>query len=245
MNGRSLLVCCVLGGLSGLAEEPAAVRPPAVVQVPFTATDEASAARGFPEGLSLALGGGLGFPKMDALNEYIRWANRTSSGNLDEIDETTQFYAGIGYDCGGGFGLGLGIAYLDAGTEGTTYFLGTPYHLEFRLDVVGIEASLSKSWNLWDSPFSLKTSVAGGHYWSSYRETESGYRASGEDQAWGARAMLGLGWEISKSFSLDLEVGYRWLKFDGYGVAWVSPGRPTAEADFSGPMAQAALTFRF
>lgn len=248
MKTRHAMAALLLLGVQALGlERPPPALPPAVSQVPFVATESRSdqPRAHITDNLTLSISGGFGFPEMDGLNDYVGWINRNFAGDIDEFDVVTQVYAGVGYDLRGGLALGLGIAYMDADTDGTTYFMSQPHHLEITLNTIGIEASLTKSWGLGALPLSLRATLAGGHYWSSYRETENGYRASGDDHAWGARAMVGLGWNITERVSLDLEVGYRWLEFDDYGVDLVSPGAPAAEADLSGPMVQAGCTWRF
>ncbi len=248
MRTRHAMAVMLLLGIQALGQErPPPALPPSVSRVPFTATES----RGdqprahILENLTLSISGGFGFPEMDGLNDYVNWINRNFAGDIDEFDEVAQVYAGIGYDLRGDVSLGLGIAYFDADTDGTLYYMSMPHHLEIKLNTIGIEASLTKSWGLGSLPLSLRATLAGGHYWSSYRETEDGYRASGDDHAWGARATVGLGWTITERVSFDLEAGYRWLKFDDYGVDLVSPGAPAAEADFSGPMVQAGFAWRF
>ncbi|MDT8390289.1 MAG: hypothetical protein RRC34_07255 [Lentisphaeria bacterium] len=218
-----------------------------VTQIPFTAIEPPREDMPAVGPLSLELGLGVGFPKMDPLNDYIQWINRNNTGDIDDID-TCHIYTGrLGYRPRPGLRVGVGYDYLEADTEGTVIFFGAPRAVSIDLDVKGVFLFLEKDWPLSVGPVNFLTGARAttGYYWSSYVETEKSYRASGKDEAVGIELGVSLSWLIRRHLSLTVEGAYRWLEFDDYGVAWVSPGNPDAEVDFSGPLVRVFLGGHF
>lgn len=182
----------------------------------------------------LKLAAGAGFPKVDRLNDYISWINLTSAGDVDDIEYHDNYLCSFEYFFRPEFGIGAGYEFFSAGADGSVFFLAEPRRFEIDLKTYGVFGLVHGTWQMPKAPFAVDIAARAGYYRSSYDEAESGYLASGDDRAWGAEMTGGLSWRTSPRFALGVEVGYRWLKFDDYGVAWVSPGNPPASADFGG-----------
>lgn len=217
-----------------------------VTQIPFTAVEELRAPP-LQGNWRLDLGAGTGFPQMEEVNDYIQWINRNNQGHVDDIDDYQSYSARLTYGLHPDVHIGIGYEYMEADTDGTVIFMGSPRTFAMDLDAHGVFLFLEKSWLLTRHPLDLRATaeVNSGYYWSSYTETEKGYRASGDDEAIGAEAGLGLSWFFTEYMALTVEGAYRWLKFDDYGVDWVSPGKPAAEVDFTGPVIRVFLSGRF
>lgn len=217
-----------------------------VTRVDFIAVEESDAQVRLSPNLVLNIGGGIGFPGMDGLNDYTGWINDSFSGGIEDIDSYWQFNSSLEYFFRRDLSLGIGYEFLTADTDGTLYFLGTPHHFEVELEVDGLELFVTKSWPFKSIPsIQLATSAGIGYYWSTYREAEDGYRVSGDDESWGVKLAGDVRWTIARHVSLAFEAGYRWLDFDDYGVQWVSPGHPEVETDFSGPVIEGKLIWVF
>lgn len=193
---------------------------------------------------------GIGFPKMDAINDYVDWINRTSGGSVDDIDHYTSYGVALEHRLAENWYGGLAYQRFEADTDGTTYFMGRPLHFSLDLTVDGGEFYVRKTWPDVLGPLDLEGLLGIGYYVSDYRETEDGYRVSGHDSDFGFRAGLGVSGEVLKNVDLFVNAGYLWLKFDDYhrggdDIRFVSPGSPQAEADFSGFWAGVGVTWRF
>ena len=223
------------GPLPGMVEEPAARFP---ARLPPATRVRIRALRG------------LGYPKMDAVNDYIDWINDGFNGTVDAIDRYDSYGVGLEYQFARNWYGGLAYHRFEADTSGTTWFMGMPNHFTMDLTVDGGELYGRKVWREVAGPFDLEGLLGVGYYGSKYREQESGYVAAGRDQDFGFRAGLGLTGNITRNVQVMLEGGYLWLTFDDYrrggdSVRFVSPGNPQVEADFSGPWAALAVAVRF
>ena len=218
-----------------------------VTRVDFVAVDNADISSRIASRLALNLSVGAGFPNMHRINDYSAWINRAWRGTVDDIDVYTTYRVGLEYFLLPDLSLGVAGEFLDAQTDGTTHVMGAARSFEMDLETYGVVGFVRKSIQpLGDRlPVTLTGTVNVGYYWSSYVETESGYRASGDDDAWGAEVAIGLWWVPARHLAVGIEAGYRWLDFDGYGVNWVSPGSPKVEADYTGPTARLMVTAHF
>lgn len=197
----------------------------------------------------LILGGGVGFPAMDELNDYVDYINNNFSGSVDTIDTYYRFVVQAEYKVIKDVAVGIGYERIRVDTDGTTWFLGVSNRFSIDLAVDGIELYLRKTWPV-AKALSIETLAGAGYYFSDYTEKENGYNVSGDDESIGLRAGVGLHWAFTKHMGVHLDAAYRWLKFDRYEdggtrIRFVSPGTPPAEADFSGFMLNAGLTWRF
>lgn len=220
-----------------------------LTEVDFMAVEEAPSNevdRAMPAQYSFFLGGGIGSPEMDGLNDYTDWINQGFDGNIDSIDRYDQYSFSILRNFGRDLQFGLGYEFFEASTSGRLYYLGIPHQFSVDLDAKGPFLHLRKQWTL---PVGERRLVAAGgvqvgYYKSTYEERENGYRVSGDDHAWGTCLLASLTWHFSNHVSLSLTGGYRWLAFDDYGVEWVSPGAPDVEIDFNGAVLNGALLLR-
>lgn len=224
-----------------------------VTRIEFTAVedeeekgDEASSVNR----LRLLLSGGVGFPKMDAINDYVDYINAGFSGTVDHIDSCNRYAVDIGYEFDSGILTGIGYRHMDADTGGTTKYLSLTNNLTLDLTVDGIEIFIRKGEDILFKPLSIGGIVGAGYYTSEYTEKEDGYEVSGKDGEFGFRGGIDLNWEITETVNLFLAGDYTSLKFDSYKdgddpITFVSPGAPAAEADFSGFGVSGGLGIRF
>lgn len=240
----AIALCLTLAGRNLAAAEYNA-QP--ITRIDFVAVEDLDIQAPLTPRLALNLSAGAGFPKMNRLNDYSSWINRTSAGSVDDVEYYAIYRVGLEYFLRPGLSLGVAYEFLDAETDGTTYFMGAGRHFEIDLETRGVVGFIRKSIYPLGAriPVAISGTASAGYYWSSYVETEPGYRASGDDGAWGAEAALGLWWSPCRHVAVGVEAGYRWLKFDGYGVNWVSPGTPNVEADYTGPTMRAVVSARF
>jgi len=238
----SLVVCGILG-VQFLQAAP----PAPITRIDFTAVDESRVHSRLTPRLLLNLSVGTGFPEMDRLNDYATWINRTSAGNVGDIDVYENYRTSLEYILRPGTSVGIGYEFLGAETDGTVHSMGVPRRFEMDLETHGAFAFVRQGWQVMDDPLALvvDASASVGYYWSSYVETEPGYRASGDDGDWGSEVALGLWWLATEHMAVGVEAGYRWLTFDSYGVNWVSPGAPPVEADYTGPTVRLVVSGRF
>lgn len=193
---------------------------------------------------------GLGYPDMDAVNDYIDWINKNFSGSVDTLGRYDSYGLGLEYQVARNWYGGLAYQRFEADTSGTTWYMGMPNHFTMDLTVDGGELYARKVWPEVVGPLDLEGLLGVGYYGSKYREQENGYVALGRDQDFGVRAGVGLTGNLAQNVQVMLEGGYLWLKFDDYRrggdpVRFVSPGNPQVEADFSGFWASLALAIRF
>lgn len=198
----------------------------------------------------LEVGGGLGFPDMDALNDYVDHINQAWSGSVDHVDRYDQYRVGLEYLLKKNWYGGLAYERFHAETHGSLSVLGASHRYDLELDVDGAELYLKKVWPDVVESVDLHAVLGGGCYWSDYTEKENSFKVSGDDRAFGVRAGVGADWQITQHLDLFLQGGYRWLEFDryqhsGHTVSFFSPGRPDAQADFSGFSVSGGIAWRF
>ena len=259
------VLCVCLAALTAAAEDRH------VTRVPFVAVPEAETPRTAPAPkvaaveqppprltrrpapdtrVRLRAHRGLGYPDMDAVNDYIDWINKNFSGSVDTVDRYDSYGLGLEYQVARNWYGGLAYHRFAADTSGTTWFMGMPNHFSMDLRLDGGELYARKVWAGVVGPLDLEGLLGVGYYGSSYREQENGYVAAGRDQDFELRAGVGLTGEVLRNVQVMLEGGYLWLKFDDYRrggdpVRFVSPGKPQAEVDFSGFWASLAIAVRF
>jgi len=192
----------------------------------------------------------VGFPRMGEINDYIDWINRTADGDVDDIDRYIGYSFGLEWQFAQNWHGGLAYHRMEADTDGTTHYMGTPLDFDLELTVDGVELYGRRTWPDLIGPVDLEALLGVGYYTSDYCETENGYRMSGDDGAFGFRAGVGLSAEVVRNVDVFAQAGYLWLTFDDYhgggrDVRFVSPGQPKAEVDFSGFWVGMGLAWRF
>ncbi len=193
---------------------------------------------------------GIGFPKMKAANDYIKWINKNFSGTIDEIDRYVSYGVSLEYEVATNWYGGLAYQRFEAATDGSLLFMGMPQHFSMDLTVDGAELYGRKVWPRAVGPVDLEALLGAGYYFSHYVEKENEYRASGRDRDFGFRAGVGMSAKIVGNLEVFVRAGDLDLKFDTYRrggsvIRFVSPGMPRAEADFSGPWAGLGLAWPF
>jgi len=193
---------------------------------------------------------GVSFPDMGEINDYTDHINNTFSGQIESVERGDNYRLGLEHLLGNNWYAGLAYERLEAETSGPLVVMGVTRRLSIDLEVDGAEVFLKKRWPEALGPVDVHGLAGVGHYWSTYTEREDGFSLSGVGEQVGARAGLGLRWQISRTFSLSIEASYRWLKFGTYErgglpIRFTSPGSPRVKADFSGINACACVGWHF
>ncbi|MFO8006509.1 MAG: outer membrane beta-barrel protein [Candidatus Brocadiia bacterium] len=226
-----------------------------VTRVPFTAVREDSRTRAPAEAppapsVRLVPFAGIGFPDMDEVEDYVDYINDNFDGTVDDVDRYWTGGLGLEREFSERWSAGLAYHWMEAETDGTTWFMGVPRHFELEMTVDGAELYARHSWPETLGPLDLEALAGIGWYTSDYREQEDGWRLSGHDDDVGVRLGLGARGELAENLELFVQGSYLWLEFDDYhkgsrDVTFVMPGDPRAEADFSGFQATLGLAYRF
>jgi len=216
-----------------------------VTRIDFVAVEASETDSRCKTRFALNLAAGVAFPKMARLSEYTSWINGTSEGDIRDIEYQGNYLGSFEYFLHPVLGIGAGYEFINAATDGTVYFMETPRRFEIDLKTHGVFGLVHTNFEVLRDRFALGIAARIGHYWSSYTESENGYLEKGDDTSLGTELTGGFLWLAGCHISVGIEAGYRWLKFGDYVVAWVSPGNPPAQADFTGPTTRAILSIRF
>ncbi len=253
MSG-SLRCCVLLAGLAVLVL-PRGALGAEPTRVPFTAVREESPARPPAEppiapSVRLVPFGGIGFPEMDEVEDYVDYINDTFAGTVDDVDHYWTGGLGLERDLAERWSGGVAYHWMEAETDGTIWFMGFPRRFELEMTVDGAELYGRRSWPGALGPFDLEALLGVGWYTSDYREKEDGFRLSGHDDDLGVRLGVGARSELVENLELFVQGAYLWLEFDDYhkgsrDVTFIMPGGSQAEADFSGFQATVGLAYRF
>ncbi len=236
----------VLLGLSVAGQASGAPGEAEVTRIEFFAFGEEA-----PEAKTrLSFCRGASFPDMGEINDFTDHINNTFSGQIESIQRGDNYRLGLEHSLGNNWSAGLAYERLEAETSGPLVVLGVTRRLSIDLEADGAELFLKKRWPEALGPVDVHGLAGVGHYWSRYTEREDGFSLSGLGEQVGARAGLGLSWQISRSFSLSIEGSYRWLKFGTYErgglpIRFTSPGSPRVKADFSGINAYGCVGWHF
>ena len=230
-------------------EAPAPVPPGEIetsgAQPLFTETE------GRPESrFSVNASGAIGFPKMQAVNDYVDWINTSFSASIDECNRYTQYGLGVEYRFADTWSTGLAYRSIEAKTDGRLFFGGLWDQFSIDLDAKGAEIYAKKTWPALIGPLDVSALAGVAYYTSSYREQEDTYIATGDDSRLGYRVGVELAYPVTKDFHIFAEASYLMLEFDNYRcggavVRFVSPGAPPAKADFSGFQALVGVAWSF
>lgn len=235
---------------SAAFEKAPAEGQPAHTRLAFTAFEGERESPVPLTNLVVFVSGGYGLPDMEDLDGYVDYINGHFSGTVSHVHYYSQLGFGVEWRGAGGLFAGMDFQWIDAGVKGATVFSGKTSAFRIDIDAGGLEVYGGKRWRRLLGPVGLEALAGAGWYRSRYREKENGYDVSGNCWAPGFRGGLGIVVECTEHLTIHAGGSYRLLRFDDYEdgqgpVRFVSPGQPSAEADFSGFFFEGGAAWRF
>jgi opacity protein-like surface antigen len=180
----------------------------------------------------LTTGAIFSFVNMSALNNYFDYLNKTWDGNIEPIHNSFGFDFNVSYFFTQNIGIKAGIENLNSKTEGTLEAYGSNYKSSNQ--TTGILAGLEFMTNPITENITLLGSACVGPYFSRYSENENGFLTEGTDNSFGYKLAGGLEFMINHSIGIQINSGYRSVKFNDFNTNFFMPGNPPVELDYSG-----------
>lgn len=180
----------------------------------------------------LTTGAIFSFVNMSALNNYFDYLNKTWDGNIEHIHNSFGFDFNVSYFFTQNIGIKAGIENLNSKTEGTLEAYGSNYKSSNQ--TTGILAGLEFMTNPITENITLLGSACVGPYFSRYSENENGFLTEGTDNSFGYKLAGGLEFMINHSIGIQINSGYRSVKFNDFNTNFFMPGNPPVELDYSG-----------
>lgn len=194
-------------------------------------------------GYVISASGRMSFVSMTALNGYLGYLNATWAGDVPAFEREAGFHWAVGLRPSPFLEAGLFIERLGASSRGTLQAVPSLYLTKHGLTAAG--AFVSARTGPIAGPLGFVGRAELGYGAATYTEDESGFVVRDRDSSvvWSAAGGLEIG--ICAALALEALGGYRSASFNGFDAAFFMPGSPPVRLDFSGPFAQAGLSFRF
>ena len=180
---------------------------------------------------------------MKSLHSYVDYLNDTWTGDVPDFGWEPGFSVSAGWQFSPNFETGVFYERLGASVQGTLDAVPSTYTSKHHLDTFGLYAA-GRTAEILPS-LRLVGRAAVGYCGATYAESENGFVTEGRDHAVGGQAAAGLEIALGGGLALDVLGGYRYAVLEGFGASFFMPDSPPVRLEFSGPYAQAGLSFRF